>query len=257
MALVECKFKSRILQMSTEMTVILPESSSESANSEKKYPTLYLLHGMSGDHSLWSRSYPLERFVSNYEVAVVMPAFYRSYYTDMAYGNKYWTFLSEELIQTARHFFPLSHQRGENFVAGQSMGGYGAFKLALRCPEIFGYAGSLAGNMDPECLIGLNKVPEAEFNLIFGSIDQYRNSDNHLSYLLIKVVREGKKLPKLYQTIGTEDFLYGVNQRFLDLGRSLDLDIEYSEGPGGHEWEYWNRITPQFLEWLPLKRINS
>ncbi|GMA60977.1 hypothetical protein GCM10025859_14170 [Alicyclobacillus fastidiosus] len=81
-----------------------------------------------------------------------MPQVHRSAYTDMAYGNRYWTFLSEELPEVARSFFHLSDAREDNFVAGLSMGGYGALKWALRKPEQFVAAASLSGG-------GTNKGP--------------------------------------------------------------------------------------------------
>jgi putative tributyrin esterase len=81
-------------------------------------------------------------------LAVVMPAAQRSFYTDMVTDQRYWTFISEEVPTLARHFFPLSEDRNENYVAGLSMGGYGAFKLALSYPERYAAAASLSGTLD-------------------------------------------------------------------------------------------------------------
>lgn len=99
------------------------------------HPTLYLLHGLSDDDSIWLRRTSIERYVAQMGIAVVMPQVHRSFYTDMAAGGQYWTFISEELPALARSFFPLSAKREDNFVAGLSMGGYGALKLGLRKPE--------------------------------------------------------------------------------------------------------------------------
>lgn len=93
-----------------------------------KHPTLYLLHGLSDDHTIWLRRTSIERYVASMGLAVVMPAVHRSFYTDMDKGYRYWTFISEELPALARSFFPLSDKREDNFAAGLSMGGYGAFK---------------------------------------------------------------------------------------------------------------------------------
>ena len=126
MALIQCDFFSESLGFSTSMNVILPQPARE------RYRVLYLLHGMSDDHTIWCRRTSIERYVDPLGLAVVMPAVHRGYYTDMAAGYRYWTFISEELPALARSFFPLSHKREDTFVAGLSMGGYGAFKLALR-----------------------------------------------------------------------------------------------------------------------------
>lgn len=140
MALIECRFFSEVLGLSTSMTVILPQQTATQIGMEgrvraERHPVLYLLHGLSDDDSIWLRRTSIERYVAQMGIAVVMPQVHRSFYTDMEYGGKYWTFISEELPALARSFFPLSHEREDNFVAGLSMGGYGAFKLALRRPD--------------------------------------------------------------------------------------------------------------------------
>ena len=153
MALIQCHFFSEVLGLSTSMTVILPQQTlgqigmSGKARGDK-HPTLYLLHGLSDDDSIWLRRTSIERYVAGLGLAVVMPNVHRSFYTDMEYGGRYWTFLTEELPAVARSFFPLSDAREDNFVAGLSMGGYGAFKWALRHPDRFAKAASLSGVTD-------------------------------------------------------------------------------------------------------------
>ena len=124
MALIQCDFFSESLGFSTTMNVILPQPARE------RYRVLYLLHGMSDDHTIWCRRTSIERYVDPLGLAVVMPAVHRGYYTDMAAGYRYWTFISEELPALARSFFPLSHKREDTFVAGLSMGGALALRLA-------------------------------------------------------------------------------------------------------------------------------
>ena len=111
-----------------------------------------------------------------------MPQVHHSFYTDMKYGNKYWTFLTKELPLLAQSFFPLSTARKDNFVAGLSMGGYGALKWALNHPETFSAAASLSGVTD----IVKRKVdqPDGIFNLIFG--DEELTGTEHDLFALIK-----------------------------------------------------------------------
>ncbi len=142
MALIQCDFFSETLQLSTSMNVILPQPA------RARYPVLYLLHGLSDDHTTWLRRTSIERYVDPLGLAVVMPAVHRSFYSDMAHGNRYWTFVSRELPALARGFFPISSSRADTFVAGLSMGGYGAFKLALSFPQRFAAAASLSGALD-------------------------------------------------------------------------------------------------------------
>src|SRR5512146_1475299 len=133
MILTEVHFNSEVLTLRCTMNVLLPQRTLAEAQSKEKpkYRTLYLLHGHSDDHTAWQRWTSIERYVEGLNLAVVMPAVNLSFYTDMAYGGKYGQFLSEEVPAVVRDMVPLSSAREDSFVAGLSMGGYGAFKLAL------------------------------------------------------------------------------------------------------------------------------
>jgi len=254
LAWIDCHFYSEVLGLSTSMYVILPQQTESQigmkTNSfDDKHPTLYLLHGLSDDHTIWLRRTSIERYVAPLGLAVVMPNVHRSFYTDMAIGYRYWTFISEELPHIARSFFPLSEKREHNFVAGLSMGGYGAFKLALRCPERFAAAASLSGALDMASRLDVRE----EMKLIFGGKEQFIRSDNDLFYLAEKLVTSDLPRPLLYQCCGTEDFLYDHNTRFRDHCRKLGLPLTYEEEPGTHEWGYWDLKIRRVLEWLPIR----
>jgi S-formylglutathione hydrolase FrmB len=215
-----------------------------------KHPTLYLLHGLSDDHTIWLRRTSIERYVAPLGLAVVMPAVHRSYYTDMKSGGNYWTFVSEELPEIARSFFPLSDRREHNFAAGLSMGGYGAFKLALRRPDAFAAAASLSGALNAA---RHSRLQPSETERIFGGKDELgRSGENDLFELASAIAQSDGPKPKLFQCCGTEDFLYDDNIKFRDHAHSLGLDLYYEEGPGAHEWGYWDRHIQRVLEWLPL-----
>ncbi len=259
MALIHCDFFSEVLELSTSMCVILPQITKPDIQKSiyqgtYKYPTLYLLHGMSDDHTIWQRRTSIERYVDPLGLAVVMPAVQRSFYTDMAYGKPYWTFISEELPALARTFFPLSEERADNFVAGLSMGGYGAFKLALSHPERYAAAASLSGAVD---IVSTANTPldpwSAEMRSIFGELPSLPGSKNDLYYLAKQVADFEISKPLLYQWCGKDDFLYGDNVRFRDYIKTLDLDLTYEEGPGGHEWACWDAHIPTCISLAPIK----
>lgn len=258
MALMQCRFYSESLGLSTSMTVILPQNTTTQIGMDnrarsKYHPTLYLLHGLSDDDSIWLRRTSIERYVASMGIAVVMPQVHRSFYTDMEYGGKYWTFISEELPALARSFFPLSDKREDNFVAGLSMGGYGAFKLALRKPEMFAAAASLSGALDVTERFR-NEAFTREGQLIFGD-QPVDGTDNDLFSLLKQLDNTGGTKPKLYQCCGTEDILYADNRKFLEACRETSLDLTYVEGPGAHTWEYWDDRIQDVLKWLPLQQV--
>ena len=254
MAFLQCDFFSEVLGLSCSMNVILPQQTIGQTGignrqSGEKHPTLYLLHGQSDDHTIWMRRTSIERYVTHLGLAVVMPAVHRSFYTDMEAGYRYFTFVSEELPAIARSFFPLSDKREDNFAAGLSMGGYGAFKLALSCPDQFAAAASLSGAVDI-CRMKSDENPE--HRNIFGSLDKLVGGKNDLVHLAKNVAASQGPKPMLYQCVGTEDFLYENNIHFRDTIQELGLDLTYEEGPGSHEWGYWDQMIQKVLEWLPL-----
>lgn len=258
MPFLDCSFHSEVLGMASSMYVIVPQEPLATAGKRRKtYPTLWLLHGLSDDHTIWMRRTSIERYVTPLKMAVVMPNIHRTFYTDMVEGGRYWTFLSEELPHVARGLFPLSSAREDNFVAGLSMGGYGAFKWALRRPECFAAAASLSGALDvasfPKLPALQNPAFQAEMRRIFGPFDRVPGSENDLLALSRRIVRRKGPIPALYQWCGTEDFLYEANRTFLANARRCGLPVTYEEGPGGHEWKYWDLHIQRVLEWLPLR----
>ena len=250
MALFHCNFHSSALQIAASMDVILPQDACLRGG---KLPTLYLLHGLSDDHTIWQRRTSIERYVEPLGLAVVMPAVNRSFYTDMARGAKYWTFVSEEVPRLAQAFFPLSTERAECFVAGLSMGGYGAFKLGLTYPNRFAAAASLSGALDmAQRLEEVEEERQSEFEDVFGDLSVLKGSEHDLFHLADKMAGYRTK-PRFYQCCGTEDFLYTGNVCFRKHAQKLGLDLTYEEGPGEHEWGYWDRQIQKVLAWLPLE----
>lgn len=258
MALIHCDFYSHTLDISTSMEVILPQPAAGNArrSSRRTHPTLFLLHGQSDDHTIWQRRTSIERYVEGWNLAVVMPNVHRSYYTDMVHGYRYWTFISQELPAIVQALFPLSVARKDNFVAGLSMGGYGAFKLAMSFPERFSYAASLSGALD---LVGSvdDHDPDwqAEMKTIFGRALRLAGTANDLFFLAKKISAASGEKPRLYQWCGWDDSLYPENVKFRDYAQKLGLDLTYEEGPGDHEWGVWDCQIQRVLEWLPLRRL--
>lgn len=257
MALINCHFFSSVLNLNSTMVVILPDpppfgAGATRSGGKHRHPTLYLLHGMSDDHTIWQRYTSIERYVEPFDLAVVMPAVQRSFYTDTATGQRYWTFVSEELPFLARSFFPLANTREQNYVAGLSMGGYGAFKLALTHPDRFAAAASLSGALD---VVHLAQEEEAaggaELQGIFGPTRALAGGPNDLFYLAERLARQGGLQPQLYQWCGTGDSLYESNVRFRQHANALGLALTYEEGPGSHEWACWDQQIQRVLAWLP------
>lgn len=264
MALIHCDFFSEVLGLSSSMYVILPQSTTKQIGMaskviKKKHPVLYLLHGMSDDHSVWLRRTSIERYVSDLGIAVVMPAVHRSYYSNMKSGGRYWDYISEEVPRIAREFFSLSSEREDNYAAGLSMGGYGAFKLALRCPDKYSAAASLSGALDP---LQFMKEEEStlrghELKSIFGDASEFNEEENDLFFISEQLVQKGIALPKLYQCCGIEDFLLKHNRGFKEHCCRFGIELTYEESPGSHMWGYWDTQIQRVLKWLPINNGNK
>lgn len=252
MALLETHCFSQTLGMSISFMAIIPQQTGNNQigmkGSERPgpFPTLYLLHGLSDDHTIWCRRTSIERYVSERGLAVIMPNVHRSFYTNMKYGERYFDFVADELPQLARGFFHLSEQRKDNHVAGLSMGGYGAFKIGMRRPDTFSSAASLSGVLDIANIERWYKNGNGKDH-IFGSPEEVRGTEDDLFHL---IEHPGKIRPKLFQICGTEDFLYQDNEKFLEAVQSSDWEHSYYEESGGHSWDFWDRNILRVLDWI-------
>lgn len=258
MSLIHCDFYSNVLHLCMSMDVILPQPLADEKTGlplagKESFKTLWLLHGLSDDHTIWQRRTSIERYVEPLRIAVVMPSVHRSFYSDMVAGGKYWTYVSEEVPAIARALFPLSDRREDNFVAGLSMGGYGAFKLGLRHPERYAAAASLSGAVDIRDVIGGGERAWVEETYwMLGDPREVPGSENDLFALASKVSTETVR-PRMYAWCGTEDFLYQANLRFTAHVKPLNLDYTFEESAGTHEWGAWDRQIQRVLEWMEVK----
>lgn len=258
MALMHVNFFSDVLGMCMNMDVILPQQTSgqigmEGKGAKGRLKTMYLLHGMSDDHTIWQRRTSIERYVSQLGIAVVMPTTHLGWYTDTTFGLRYWTFISEELPRICREFFPqMSDRREDTLAAGLSMGGYGAWKLGLGAGDTFGAAAALSGALDIVGDFKRNCEEErnrALFEGVFGSMKQLEGSDNDLFKLAEELAAQKKELPRLYSWCGTEDFLYEGNKKAWAYMKLLGYDLTCAESAGDHQWKYWDERIQDVLRW--------
>lgn len=269
MALFQCNFFSTALCFGTNVDVFLPSATPDDAADcgklhyaaeETRFQVLYLLHGAYDDHTNWLLQTSIARYAQDRCLAVVMPSASNSFYQDMFYGSAYFTYLSEELPRFIESLFPVSPRREDTFVAGNSMGGYGALRLAFEQPERFCACASLSGAIDlGECirLFSDSGIPGPfRFDCIFSDAvpRSVEKTDADLFRLIAGRKRQGRPLPKIFQTCGTGDFLYESNRRSRRKLSELGVDLTYEEHPGIHGWKYWDENVCRVLDWLPLAR---
>ncbi|WP_282935867.1 alpha/beta hydrolase family protein [Paenibacillus sp. RC67] len=257
MAWLHMHYHSETLRMPVPMEVLLPQhvaGGSREVKDPGPYQTLYLLHGMSDNHTAWMRRTSIERYVEGLPLAVVMPAGHLGFYTDMAKGRDYFQFLTEELPSLCERQFRLSSSREDRFIAGLSMGGYGAMKAGLLAADKYRAAASFSGALDVAFMY--NRISPSLASEIFGDKESVQGSVNDLFTAAQNLSQSEQPRPDLYMWCGTEDFLYDSNVRFRDHARALGLPLTYEEGPGDHEWKYWDTCIERVLQWLPLRKSN-
>lgn len=231
------------------MHVILPET----GVSDSEPAVVYLLHGLSDDDSIWVRRTAIERYVASMNVVVFMPDVHRSFYSDMVHGGAYWRFVSQELPEWVERSFRVSTRKEKTFVAGISMGGYGAFKLALNYPERYQAAASLSGALDLSDPVFRNRDDLRQvLELVYGDVNGFRKTGSDLLHLITRTETRPDSCPLLYQWCGTEDFLYDCNTSFKNAAESAGLPLTYEESPGSHEWNVWDVQIRRIFEWFAL-----
>lgn len=251
MAWSELHIFSEALGMQTTVNVIIPQRSTggeigvtNNAGAEK-YKCLYLLHGLSDDQSIWHRRTSIERYAQDYGICVVMPCGGRSFYTDMKYGEKYYTYIAKELPRIIQEFFNVSDKREDNFIAGLSMGGYGALKIGMRECEQFCAAAGLSSVAD---IVGRAETFKDVYVPVFGEELIIPDSEN-----LFEIAEQTDKnplKPRIFMGVGTEDFLYDGNQRLKEKFEALSFDYTYRESEGTHSWEFWDEYIQYVLKWM-------
>ncbi|MCD7818350.1 MAG: esterase family protein [Lachnospiraceae bacterium] len=268
MALIQVNFISQSLMRTVPMQVILPVDKitfpGMPERGEKPFKTLYLLHGIFGNYTDWVSGTNIQRWAEEKNLAVVMPSGENGFYVDRAEEhNFYGEFIGKELVEITRKMFPLSRKREDTFIAGLSMGGYGALRNGLKYHETFGCVAGLSSAMIAE---GIEKRTDGVPSFIesrtfaeklFGNLDEMAESDKNPAWLAKQLAKEGADIPALYLTCGTSDSLLEPNREFVKLLESLNIPVTYVEGEGAHEWDFWNRSIKNVLDWLPLDGDNQ
>lgn len=237
MAFIRADFYAASLGMQTGIHVILPEG----AGKNDELRVLYLLHGLSDNCTNWVRGTSIERYALQYNTAVVMPEVQRSFYTDMRYGPQYFAYVTEELPRFCQKTFAFSGEREKTFVAGLSMGGYGALKCALTYPERYAYCAAFSSACDIRLRTSLPEMDEQltrDAKAIFG--EQIHIPEEADLHLLAEKNAKAPALPKLYLTCGLQDGLLPENRAIAERLQRLGYGIRYEEWEGVHNWEFWD-----------------
>ena len=253
--ILNCKYKSPVLGRLTQVNVIIPTPQKEGEPLQGNFKVLYLLHGMNGDADSWLYYSNISRYAQDTGIAVVMPSVNNSFYQDMAHGERFYTFMTQELPEYIQHMFPVSKKPEDTYIAGLSMGGYGAFYLGLSHPERFAAVASLSGAVDI-AFRATPLPPEMEQSLpswledCFGDPYKLPGSDKDV-FTLVERARDKGCLPRLYQSCGTADFLYGMNRCAHEKLVEMGIPVTWREIPDmAHVWDLWDEEIRRVIDWM-------
>ncbi|MBQ9611929.1 MAG: esterase family protein [Lachnospiraceae bacterium] len=260
-----CHYFSFVLGRNVEVNVIVPtpegneqitaEGKEARYDYENGLPVVYLLHGAYGDNNSWMRFSSVERALQAHNCIGVMAGVENSFYQDMVHGSKYYTFMTEELPAYITRIFPASKKREDTYIAGFSMGGYGAWYLALSRPDLYAKSASMSGALDIAALYESAKEGAVEspfaWRDIFGHLTDHLAGTDRDLFTLYERDRATGLVPKLYQSCGDKDFLFELNQKAHKRLTDLGADITYYEAPGHmHNWDFWDQDIKRILDWF-------
>ncbi|XAS74182.1 alpha/beta hydrolase-fold protein [Micrococcaceae bacterium Sec5.1] len=283
MAFIECNFFSETLQRTVTFNAIIPADKglfadrreaptgfdSTRSHRPQNFKTLYLLHGGLGNHTDWVNGTRIHMWAQEKDLAVIMPAGDNRSWIDDPSGSallgQYGQYVGRELVQFTRNTFPLSPRREDTFVAGLSMGGFGALVNGLRFPEVFSRIAALSpGLLYGDLIPGYDDLPNEDLSFAFG--DSYRDdlrrvlgnldavvgSNRDYKGMLATLKRTGADIPGIFLACGESDIILNRSQDFHRYLNKLEVDHHYEEGPGGHDWTFWDGAIKKVLDWLPL-----
>lgn len=258
-------FGSTSLKLRTDVNVFLPDRLPENAESSD-LPVVYLLHGLSGSRDDWMLNTALPRYADEYKVIVVCPEGQRGFYLDLPNGPAWFTYITEELPSLLGQWLKIGQKREQTYIAGDSMGAYGATRIAaVRADQYKGLA-SFSGPLS----IALFSVLAKEEPLLYAEMEKMlgtqpeniAGTDLDPEQWLASLAAESKTtIQDLCFFCGLEDPFLDMNRYFVKLAKLKGLQLKYEESPGGHAFRYWDgcldrwlsRITKAYYKQFPAE----
>jgi S-formylglutathione hydrolase FrmB len=257
------QFASKLVGKTLPYNVLLPVDYEQRAARTKRYPVLYLLHGLTGHYTNWlEHTHPAD-YARAYNLIIIMPEGNDGWYTDSvsAPADKYESYILKELIPDVQRRYRAIDARDGRAIAGLSMGGYGALKFGVKYPEMFAFAGSMSG------ALGAASWTEADLRgfefiwrtlvPVFGPEDSPVRKANDVNKLFRELpASRFATLPYVYLDCGTEDSLLPTNRSFVDILLAQKIPHEYRQLPGTHAWPYWDAQVQEILKIATRKMRN-
>lgn len=262
MALFTGDFKSKELSTRTPISVILPSDNIDfledtDTSAKPPYKTLYLLHGMFGNNETFLYNTQIRSFAEQNDLAVVLPSCGNSFYINKPNAFEYYSnYVGEELVNFTRKIFPLTDKKEDTYIAGFSMGGYGAIRTGLLYNDTFSAIGGISSGLithrlneaidDYKHIIDSKNFAES----CFGDLSKVVGSDMDPEFLIDSLLENKKKIPRIFMAVGKEDFLRSENESFHNFLKKKNVPVTFGEYEQTHTWDFCNTHIKEFIEWL-------
>lgn len=245
MAIMTLDFYSRELKMSTLLTLVVPDSIRIGNQPVSQRKCLTLLHGLSDDATSCLRLSKVELYAMETGVVVVMPSAGRSMYCDGINGQNYFSHIANEIPEYLELVMGLSRKRENNYIAGISMGGMGAARIALTYPERYTAVGLFSGLLDVKMMLPyVTDAEKQEFPFLLAALNDIDTTPLNPINLLDQDKPQGLKI---IVRCGKQDNLYPMSQAFFAKATALGLDATSLFEDGAHEWRLWDRYIEDFI----------
>ena len=251
--------KSKSLQRRTSISVILPADNIHFLQDAeeivpKPYRTLYLLHGLYGSDDIFLANTSIQKFAEDNGIAIVIPCGENSFYVDNVNAHAlYGEYVGQELLDITRNIFPLSDKREDTFIAGFSMGGYGAIRNGLKYSQNFSKIGMISAALITDDIVGYSSDDNVLrsrpfYESIFGNLDELEGSDMDPKAL----IENCSNIPDIFMACGKDDFLYDKNTYFYDFLKTNNVNVDFVEAEGEHTWDFADKYVKEFIKTLTL-----
>ncbi len=253
MAKININLFSAYLKRNVHVDVVLPSKdflnviNNDLEYKDKKYKCLYLLHGTGDNEKVWSENTSIDDLAQKYGVVVVMPSAENTYYADTTYSVFMKSFIEKELYSFINSNFPVSKNKEDIYIAGNSMGGYGALKIALSNLDKFGNCASFSGGLDVVKQVNSSLANVIDFKAVFGDITNLDQSEHSIKYLLNNSV---VKDLNIYLTCGDEDQNLLSTKEIVSVLDEKKIIYKFIEDKGGHTWSYWDKQIKDYFEFV-------
>ena len=257
MAFLELEFDSKTLKRTVSFNAVIPYE-----RFSPPYPTLYLLHGLSGNKDRWLHYTSIRALAEERGIAVIMPSGENSFYLDIPVKDgclgDFGAYIGEELVEVTRDLLPLSRKREDTFIAGMSMGGYGALRNGLKYRNNFGKIAVFAGAF--HFFENTREWVYSEGNIRgelmdFAPLDETEKTDRNPRVLIREIEEENKRdgknhFPEIFMICGLEDHLLDANRQLAEALKEAGAPVTFEPRDGKHDIAFCERNLPDVLDFL-------